>query len=206
MILRFRRFFVNSFAGFLFACAAHSPPKPERAPVCPPQSDEAAYVRKLVSADFSTRAEQVHKFEELAWTERKRFVPCLAEQLRTTGHAEAPLKIAGPQAVPLLMTLVAEGATPFRSLARDVMFSNVILDGDLGLGNDYGFTAEQLMAEAVAALDDRSDEVRFEALGVLSRLGPKYAKGQIPRIEKMANDPDEKVREGVRQTLEGLRK
>jgi hypothetical protein len=205
MILRFRRFFVNSFAGFLCACAAHSPPPP-RAPVCPAQSEEAAYVRDLVSLDFSRRAETVHKFEELAWTERKRFVPCLCEQLRSTGYAEEPLKIAGPQAVPELMRLVAEGATPFRSLTRYVMFYVVILDGDLGLGNDYGFTADQLMAEAVAGLDDRSDEVRFEALSVLYRLGPKHAKGQIPRIEKMANDPDAKVREGVRQTLEALRK
>ena len=204
MILRFRRFFVNSFAGFLCACAAHSPSV--RAPACPPQSEEAAYVRDLVSADFSTRAEHVHRFEELAWTDRKRFVPCLCEQLRTTGYADEPLTIAGPQAVPALMTLVAEGATPFRSHARYVMFYVVILDADLGLGNPNGFTADQLMAQAVAALDDPSAEVRFEALGVLLRLGPKYAKQHLPRIEKMATDPDAKVREGVRQTLEVLRK
>jgi hypothetical protein len=202
MILRFRRLFVNSFAGFLCSCATHA--AAVRAPACPPQSEEAAFSRDLVSEDFSRRAETVHKFEELAWTERKRFVPCLAEQLRTTGYAEEPLKIAGPQAVPALMALVAEGATPFRSLARYVMFYVVILDADLGLGNPNGFTADELMAVAVAALDDRSAEVRFEALGVLDRLGPR-AQSAVPAVEKLANDLDPKVREGVRQTLSAIR-
>jgi hypothetical protein len=203
MILRFRRLFVNSFAGFLCGCATQA--AAVRAPACPPQSEEAVFVRDLVSANFSKRADTVHRFEELAWTERKRFVPCLAEQLPVTQYADEPLQIAGPQAVPALMTLVAQGATPFRSHARYIMFYIVILDGDLGLGNPYGFTADQLMSAAVAALDDPSADVRFEALGVLFRLGPR-AKSKVPLVEKMANDPDPKVREGVRQTLEGLRK